>query len=913
MEKLKKIVGQLENSGSCFLVDRNHILTARHCVESVKIGEKVQVDFKNISLKSEAILLEKLERPFDFALLKLEEICSNFEFLELIDDVLVREDSFITYGYPENSPELGRVIQGTLDDVNIELQSRIYDFEEIDLKVISSFVKDHPGYVQGLSGSPIVVDNQIVGIAISSLGDGIGVQKISNFTNLLDKYNINYSKTSTFREKILFESRREVIKNIESKKFLPECHIEISEIKDKIRCFSDPILFFKQFIYQYENLDYSYLNLKLSKLKIPELSFEVPKELKKISSFPELNNKKNIFINLLKTKIEELETLNNEEKFKMKYTEYNNEYYKIIKYRLHNKLTLEKSTIEKILEKTKIIESNLMMVLNTAGQGKTNLLCDCVDNVFRKKRHLCTFLSAYNIGKGDIFYTFEKIITKPLGINFENYLKRMDYIAKQNNKKALIIIDGLNENESLVDFSKNLENFFKKILKYPNISIIFSCRTEYFEERFKNLSSLKNQNNVYCVEETFLMRDLHLQDRALKKYFEHFNIKNNNISPEVKNKLLKDPLLLRFFCEAYKGKILTKIKSLYKYDLFETYIINKRDQLKELYPEIKIDSVLDEIARWMLENNQFHNVPLDKLNYDSFIRKIIYEDVILKEDLVSKGGRYGKRVDEVISFTFDEFRDYIIAWYIIDNYKDVDEILKKIDELDKTTAREGVARYIYFIAKEENKSLYEEIKYYEWTNEPFLEWIFLGEDSNITDEDLKILETIFSKYPEHILQILFTCLKRKNDEYVNLNISTIFEFIKNMDEKLYISNFLSIFQVNKYNDYINNSYFEKYPINNFVENVKNYIYPKNIELAYQLLLITIPTPYEYDTYYSGRTLLKEIHAELGSNANKILDFHLKNSKNYLFAEFVKELKENKKIEGKSSYLFRLIELIKEEE
>lgn len=201
----------------------------------------------------------------------------------------------------------------------------------------------------------------------------------------------------------------------------------------------------------------------------------------------------------------------------------------------------------------------------------------------------------------------------------------------------------------------------------------------------------------------------------------------------------------------------------------------------------------------------------------------------------------------------------------------------------------------------------------EWINEAFLEYLFLGEDSKITSNDLEKLEVLFNSHPEYTIEIFVNCLKRGIDKYKNLNINIIWEFIKNMNSKSYILNFLAIFQENKYRVYLRNGYYEKWPISEFFKIVKEDILPKDNQLAYKLLLITLPTPDDYDTYWKIRSLLGELHLKLKRDAVLILEEFLMNSNNNLLNSFLEELLEKGKINSRMSYLYRLEDEINEED
>ena len=92
-------------------------------------------------------------------------------------------------------------------------------------------------------------------------------------------------------------------------------------------------------------------------------------------------------------------------------------------------------------------------------------------------------------------------------------------------------------------------------------------------------------------------------------------------------------------------------------------------------PTIDADSLfrrlLDRICEYMVENKTYFHVPMEifDIQQQKLIRGLLENDVVLKgEDVVEHGLLKEQAV--VISFTFDEFRDYCLTNYILRNSKD---------------------------------------------------------------------------------------------------------------------------------------------------------------------------------------------------------------------------------------------------
>lgn len=390
MDNIKKIVGALKN-GSSFLISKEYVLTASHCVSDSSINDSLEIDFRYLNKKKKAILLEKAPIPLDIAILKLLDPFENDPKIKLVDDIVFRGDNFSTYGYPIESGELGRIISGTINDCDLKLEKKENSNDQIDLKLSSDDIKGVcTGLIQGLSGAPIIVSNQIVGIIKNYLGDTLGAQQTKNFKNLLKKYNISYKNKSLFREMLFCKSLKEVNMNKESRKYIPEVYIESNNIKDKIRYFSDPELFFDRLLNRFKNIDCTYLNSNLLKSNL------------KIIDFKKFEYQKPVEREELKRYIEEIQLyIKNlkEGKIDLENTVVNKKNFNYLRHKLTSNFDWK---LKDYLDIIKILDSKILLVLDGAGKGKTTLLCDIVENLFLKKEQLCLFISAYKIIDGDI-------------------------------------------------------------------------------------------------------------------------------------------------------------------------------------------------------------------------------------------------------------------------------------------------------------------------------------------------------------------------------------------------------------------------------------------------------------------------------------------------------------------------------
>lgn len=862
MQELKQIVGKIEK-GTCFLVNKEYILTARHCIEEMSISTEIDIEFSELRMRKKAVLVEKLERPLDLAILKLIEPFENDPKLKICTDIIFREDKFCSFGYSYEESELGKFILGQVNDSDLIINKYLDSNDEIDLKLFPRELGNvPPGYFSGFSGSPVIIEKQIVGIIKSCFFDKIlGAQQFSNFKEIFKKYGIEYQEKNYLRQKLYKKSLDELTANKYSKKYIPDIYTEIPELKEKIRYFSLPTLFFKKFLNNFINFDCTYLNSILEEIQLKKLNFK-EHENKSLEDLEEIKIS-------IKDDISYLEKLNHFKILDKEKMEQPPLFY--LKYKLMNNLNYKLKDFLEILE---LFKSKALLLIDNAGKGKTTFLCDIVENLYFKRNIDCIFISAHKIQDGDII----QYLTREF-FDYSSFINKLEYMAKKDKKIIIFIIDGLNENDNLKNFSENLVHFIETIQEKENLKIILSCRREYLNERFKELMFLNHENKIIFIENVFKVENFFRKEH-LNNYFKYFNIKAS-LSLEVKDKLMENPLLLRFFCEAYQDCNCSEILSLYKYNLFVIYTENKIKALEEKGQNIgELENIFYTISEYMLKNKTFSQVPINIIKNNNFIKEIIYEDIIFKDGLKKVTSSMRRNI-EVLSYTFDEYRDYHLAWYIKDNLS-LKEVEENLESLKKTPIIEGVSKYLYQIAKELNdNNLINILERKVSTIEPFLEYIFGIEDCNIKKEDILKLEEIFNSTTEYNFLILRNLFLRNEEKYTNLNINHIFKFINKMSEFNYWNKFLIHF------DYFNNS--SKECLHSYINATKKIFNENKPVLAFKLLILLLPLiQRQYSDFYFN-TLEKILEKNL--NSDKIIEIINNIENEVLLNSILKEFEE----------------------
>lgn len=201
LEKNVCIVKCDGEQGTGFLVSNKLILTAYHIVNKCS-KNVIKVFFGEV--ESSVVLHSSIEdkhKALDIAILELENPVEKYNHIELVDTVLKPSMKWISRGYPKSKLSTGEnILIDTRNCVNQQLKI-LNDMNDIQL----DFTKKLNTY-EGFSGSPLIIENSIVGIIKSELLEqgeakelyGLSIKYFSDLLECLDilitKSEINIDK-----------------------------------------------------------------------------------------------------------------------------------------------------------------------------------------------------------------------------------------------------------------------------------------------------------------------------------------------------------------------------------------------------------------------------------------------------------------------------------------------------------------------------------------------------------------------------------------------------------------------------------------------------------------------------------------------------------------------------------------------
>ena len=200
--------------------------------------------------------------------------------------------------------------------------------------------------------------------------------------------------------------------------------------------------------------------------------------------------------------------------------------------------------------------------------------------------------------------------------------------------------------------------------------------------------------------------------------------------------------------------------------------------------------VLARIISWMIDNRSFLDMPVSVVPEEFFpaLDDLLHEDVIFRKDLSTQGGVLDDAV-EVVNFTFDEFRDFLIADHIgsritPDNSGQWESIITELVD-GKSPVAEGLSRYLFYAAKRQQfPELRPLVDRQRCFDDIFIECIFGVEDSFIDDRDVARVRLRYGTSFHDTETITWSLIRRwHEDRYPTLNIGVLFAWWDEMSNE----------------------------------------------------------------------------------------------------------------------------------
>lgn len=181
------------SQGTAFLVSENYLLTARHVVSDISIGDKVFLDFVRAGVSAEAVL-EWMHTSSNDSGSGLDLFLLDFALLKLITPDAVRKIEPLVLGNSDGVPVLSKVIVSGFPNGDFSMTAGSINSDNIEGR---DLFKIDAASNAGNSGGPLILedDKTVIGILVggridetySDLEGENVANKINNVIEILGK------------------------------------------------------------------------------------------------------------------------------------------------------------------------------------------------------------------------------------------------------------------------------------------------------------------------------------------------------------------------------------------------------------------------------------------------------------------------------------------------------------------------------------------------------------------------------------------------------------------------------------------------------------------------------------------------------------------------------------------------------
>lgn len=332
-----------------------------------------------------------------------------------------------------------------------------------------------------------------------------------------------------------------------------------------------------------------------------------------------------------------------------------------IVYRLQSELDDARSSLERA---DSIAGGQLMLLKGKAGTGKTHLLCD-----FAKRRLEAGVPTVLLMGQR--FIATDDPWTQAIqqlglqDVSAEEFVGALEMAAQAAGRRALLIIDALNEGQGRSIWPAHLAAFLASVQKSPWIGVLLSVRSEYEDAIIPE--EIRNQA-AFVIHHGFEGQEY----EAAKTFFSHYGLEFPSspiLYPEFNH-----PLFLKTVCLGLKGTGQRRLPRGFHgitavFDLFlqavngrlaKSLDFDPREQLVRAALEKLADRLGGTGARWM-ERGEAKAV-VDALLPNRGFEDSLYRGLVV-EGVLSEGMRLQQEEpgSEFVYVSYNRFADHLVA------------------------------------------------------------------------------------------------------------------------------------------------------------------------------------------------------------------------------------------------------------
>ncbi len=325
-------------------------------------------------------------------------------------------------------------------------------------------------------------------------------QDILRIAALLDSSVLGrYSRNIEEKSKALVQSQLQQMRV--SGKYLPDVYVESKSAKDLARCFVHPKLFKNWVADELDKLNLSAFDEYLRRNGIASGPFPTSQGLREAKSYPHaieqaMHSRKSAehflaFLGMLRSAIYDKES-----PLALQVAPESLPRYEEIRSSLYYRLGELSAKLSSLIEALKCLSSQILVLTSHAGQGKTMFCCNIVERTMLGHGVPTAFLTGHRIslcGDKHFHTVLQELLFGGSDLTSIELLELLNSHAQTAGKPYVVVIDGLNEHNSVPIFASRLKDFFIDAVNYPFVRFLLTCRAEFYDARFAGFSDVRTR------------------------------------------------------------------------------------------------------------------------------------------------------------------------------------------------------------------------------------------------------------------------------------------------------------------------------------------------------------------------------------------------------------------------------------
>lgn len=316
------------------------------------------------------------------------------------------------------------------------------------------------------------------------------------------------------------------------------------------------------------------------------------------------------------------------------------------------------------------------VLIDRAGSGKTNLICHLADEYASQGPVILLFGKQNHTGEMQLVESVIDTLQRAMDTRSREVADELDAALETNGSFITVFIDGINEHRRVHDYDTAVSRFLEWSSQH-RMRVILTCRDIYWEF-FSHTDWATYLQSVIREE----LREFSTAEyrSVLPLYLSHYRIECE-LADEAR-KACQQPLILRFFCEAFgsvggERKSLGPIRDIRLRELFEHYLSRKADEIRRKLGHqnaVEVEAYLTRLVSQMYVRATA-TLPLSEIaeitgvsdmgSDHSLYLHLLDEDIVIEEQPADT-------VDEKkVTFVYEEFMEFMLAKSIIAHHSEL--------------------------------------------------------------------------------------------------------------------------------------------------------------------------------------------------------------------------------------------------